>query len=90
MKKSLFTGTLSLLLLIGGCSTTPAAGPAGPQGPPGDQGAAGQDANRDRDRDRDRDKEHDRDAARPGEPPSCPAGQHPYTDHDGRTTCVRD
>jgi hypothetical protein len=88
MKKSLFTGTLSLLLLIAGCSTTPAAGPAGPQGPPGDPGAAGQNA--DRDRDRDRDKDRDRDATRPGEAPSCPAGQHPYRDHDGRTSCVRD
>jgi hypothetical protein len=88
MKKSLFAGTLSLLLLIGGCSATPAAGPAGPQGPPGDQGAAGQD--RDRERDKDRDRDRDREAGRPGEAPSCPAGQHPYTDHDGRVSCVRD
>jgi hypothetical protein len=87
MKKSLFTGMLSLLLLIGGCST-PAAGPAGPQGPPGDPNAA--DRDRDRDRDRDHDKDHDRDAGRPGEAPSCPAGQHPTTDHDGRPICVRD
>jgi hypothetical protein len=88
MKKSLFTGTLSLVLLIGGCSTTPAAGPAGPQGPAGDPGPSGQD--RDRDRDKDRDRDRDRDAARPGEAPSCPAGQHASTDHDGRPVCVRD
>jgi hypothetical protein len=88
MKKSLFTCTLSLLLLIGGCSTTPAAGPAGPQGPPGDQGAAGQDANhdRDKDRDRDRDKDRDRDA---GPPPLCAPGQHPSKDSAGRWACVR-
>jgi hypothetical protein len=87
MKKSLFLGTLSLVLLIGGCSTAPVAGPAGPQGPPGDPSQA--DRDRDRDRDRERDKEHDRDAARPGEAPSCPAGQHASTDHDGRPVCVR-
>jgi hypothetical protein len=88
MKKSVFTGTLSLLLLIGGCSTTPVAGPAGPPGPPGDPSAA--DRDRDRDRERDRDKDHDRDAGRPGDAPSCPAGQHPDRDHDGRPICVRD
>jgi hypothetical protein len=88
MKKSLFAGTLLLMLLVGGCSTAPAAGPPGPQGPPGDPGPSGQD--RDRDRDKDRDRDHDRDAARPGEAPSCPAGQHAATDHDGRVICVRD
>ncbi|MGB7752729.1 MAG: hypothetical protein WCF88_14345 [Candidatus Acidiferrales bacterium] len=85
MKKSLIAGSFALLLTVGGCSTTPAAGPVGPQGPPGDQGAAGQNA--DRDRDRDRDKDRDRDA---GPPPSCTRGQHPAKDPDGRWACVRD
>jgi hypothetical protein len=92
MSKSLFLGALSLMLLIGGCSTTPAAGPAGPQGPPGDQGAAGQNADRDRDRDtdRDRDKDQDKDRDRDaGPPPSCTQGQHPSKDADGRWACVR-
>ena len=55
MKSSLITSTFLLGLLIGGCSSTPAAGP---QGPPGPQGASGYD--RDRDRDRDRDADHGR------------------------------
>jgi hypothetical protein len=75
MKKSRFAGALSPVLLIAGCPTIPAAGPAGPPGDPGP-------SNRARDR--------DRDAARPREAPSCPAGLHPYTDHDGRVTSVRD
>jgi hypothetical protein len=87
MKRSLFLGALSLMFLVGGCSTTPAAGPAGPQGPPGDQGATGQNADHDRDRDRDRDRDKDRDA---GPPPSCTQGQHPSKDPDGRWACVRD
>jgi hypothetical protein len=85
MKKSLIAGSFALLLLVGGCSTTPAAGPAGPQGPPGDQGASGQNADHDRDRDRDRDKDRDRDA---GPPPLCAPGQHPSKD-GGRWACVR-
>jgi hypothetical protein len=78
MKKSLFAGALSPVLLIAGCPTNPAAGPGGPQGPPGALGPS----NQARDR--------DRDAARPRQAPSCPAGQRPYTDHDGRVTGVRD
>ena len=89
MKKSLVAGSFALLLLVGGCSTTPAAGPAGPQGPPGDQGAAGQDANHDRDRDREKDRDRDKDHDA-GPPPSCTQGQHPVNDSDGRWACVRD
>ena len=87
MKRSLFLGALSLMLLVGGCSATPAAGPAGPQGSPGDQGASGQNADRDRDRDRDRNRDKDRDA---GPPPECTRGQHPVKDSGGRWACVRD
>jgi len=84
MQKSLVTSALFAALLIAGCSATPAAapGPAGPQGQPGEQGAAGHDSDHDRDRDRDRD--HQTNAA------PCPAGEHLFTDKDGRAICARD
>jgi hypothetical protein len=76
MKSSLLISAFLMVILIAGCSATPAAGPAGPQGPPG------QDAH---DRDRDRDRDHDRQA----QVAPCPAGEHQQTDN-GRTECVRD
>jgi hypothetical protein len=86
MQKSLVTSALLAALLIAGCSATPAAapGPAGPQGQPGEQGTAGRDSDRDRDRDRDKDQDHQSNAA------PCPAGEHLFTDKDGRAICARD
>jgi hypothetical protein len=86
MQKSLVTSGLLAALLIAGCSATPAAapGPAGPQGQPGEQGTAGRDSDRDRDRDRDKDRDHQPNAA------PCPAGEHLFTDKDGRAICARD
>ena len=37
MKSSLVTTAFLLVILIAGCSATPAAGPAGPQGPAGQE-----------------------------------------------------
>ena len=90
MQKSLVTGALLAALLITGCSATPAAapGPAGPQGQPGEQGMAGRDSDRDRDKDRDHSADRDRDH-QPNAAP-CPAGEHLFTDKDGRAVCARD
>ena len=83
MKVSLLSSAFLLGLLMAGCSTTPAAGPAGPQGPPGPQGAS------DHDRDRDRDKQADQgrqDQGRQDQAVSCPAGEH----RDTVGGCIRD
>jgi Spy/CpxP family protein refolding chaperone len=80
MKSSLIASTFLLVLIIAGCSATPAAGP---QGPPGPQGPSGYD----RDRDRDRDADHGRqDQGREDQSPSCPPGEH----RDRDKGCVRD
>ncbi len=84
MKVSLVSTAFLLGLLVAGCNTAPAAGPAGPQGPPGPQGAS--DRNSDHDRDRDRDADRDRqDQGRRDDASSCPAGEH----RDGDRGCVR-
>src|ERR1700733_15451845 len=70
IKASLISSAFLVGLLIAGCNSTPAAGPAGPQGPPGPQGAS------DHDRDRDRDRERDADLARRDQAASCPPGEH--------------
>jgi hypothetical protein len=82
MKVSLVSSAFLLGLLVAGCNTTPAAGPAGPQGPPGPQGASDRDRDHDRDRDADRDRQ---DQGRQDEAPSCPAGEH----RDRDRGCVR-
>ena len=81
MKVSLLSSAFLLGLLMVGCSTTPAAGPAGPQGPPGPQGAS----DHDRDRDRQADPER-RDQSRQDQAVSCPAGEH----RDSVGGCIRD
>jgi len=78
LKASLVSGAFLVGLLIAGCNTTPAAGPAGPQGPPGPQGAS--------DHDRDRDRDRDTDQARRDQAQPCPGGQH----HDTDGGCIRD
>jgi hypothetical protein len=62
MQSFLVISAFSLGLLMVGCSTTPAAGPAGPAGPPGPQG----DSAHDRDHDRDADHRQDQPCG-PGE-----------------------
>lgn len=81
MKASLVSSVFLVGLLIAGCNTTPAAGPAGPQGPPGPQGASDRDRDRDRDADRARQDQDRHDQATP-----CPLGQH----HDTDGGCIRD
>lgn len=92
MKSWLFMSAL-LLVLVGGCNTSPAVpGPAGPQGA---QGAPAPDQGHDRDRARqdqareDQARQDHQDQARQDQTPSCPAGEHVRTDN-GRATCVRD
>jgi Ni/Co efflux regulator RcnB len=84
MYKSLVTSSFLVVLLIAGCSATPVVTPA-PAQPQSDA-----DRNRDRDRDKDRDQDRDRDRDRQTNAPSCPAGEHLFTDKDGRAVCARD
>ena len=83
IKVSLISSAFLIGLLMSGCSTTPAAGPEGPQGPPGPQGASDHDRDRDRGRDADQGR---RDQGRQDQVASCPAGQH----RDTAGGCIRD
>ena len=92
MKSSLIMSAFLLTLLIGGCSTTPAAGPAGPQGaqgPPGETAPPAQETDQERERDRERDRQRDLDRERHEADARCPAGEHSETEQ-GQTHCVRD
>ena len=95
MKSSLIMSALLLTLLVGGCSTTPAAGPPEPQGAQGAQGDAAPpptkapETDQERERDRDRDRERDKDRERHEADARCPAGEHSETE-GGTTHCVRD
>lgn len=87
MNSSLLTSVLLAVLLVGGCSASPAAqGPAGPQGAPG---ANATPAPTSEDRDRDKDRDRGRDDARRDEHAQCPPGEHSYVDN-GAVRCVRD
>jgi hypothetical protein len=80
MKRSLFVSAFLLALLGSGCSQPVAPAPAA-QAQPDDPHRD----DRDRDKDRERREAEDRDHPRPA---PCPAGQHLFTDRDGRASCV--
>ena len=92
MKKALIISGFLLALSFSGCSTPQAAAPA-PVAQPDDAARRDADRNRDaereKDRDRERDQNRDADHDRQAHHAACPDGEHLYTDHDGKTGCVR-
>lgn len=93
MKKALIISGFLLALSVTGCSTPQASEPQtaapAPAAQPDD--AARRDADRARDAQRDKDRDRERDQARDADHDrqACPEGEHLYTDHDGKTGCVR-
>jgi hypothetical protein len=94
MNKPLVISPILLMLLVAGCSSNPAAAPGPPE--PQREAAQGKDRDRDKDQNRNKDQNRDKDQGRSGDrdqqaqAASCPRGEHPSTDRDGRTSCVRD
>jgi hypothetical protein len=83
MRRSLIVSAFLLAIMTSGCSGTQPVAPAPAAQAPADD-AHRDDRDRDRDKDRERKEAEDRDHPRP----PCPAGQHLFTDRDGRASCV--
>jgi hypothetical protein len=93
MKKALIIGGFLLAFSASGCSSPQAAEPqaAAPAVVVQPDDAARRDADRARDAQRDKDRDRERDQARDADHDrqACPDGEHLFTDHDGKTGCVR-